>query len=570
MKMNWEFKQTDQNTVPELTRQLGFNPVISRLLNNRSIYTLDAVQRFLRPSFKHLRPPFHLKGVEKATARIISALRKKEKILVFGDYDVDGITATFLMYRFLRSAGAQISYYIPHRITEGYGLKPDHISPYAVSKNINLIITVDCGSASHDAVFEAQKHGIDIIVTDHHEPPAELPEALAVINPKQRDCSAGLEDLAGVGVAFYLIISLRLRLRKIGFWQDRQEPNLKALCDLVALGTVADMVPMLNENRILTRAGLDVLQTGGNTGIRMLMQQCGLERHPIDSEDISFKLAPRLNAAGRIEHADAAMALLAADSPAQAAPLAEHLHQLNLKRRTMEKNILAGIDAQLTRHPLEAMKKIILLCSPDWHVGILGIVASRLVNRYACPVVILALEGDVAKGSARSVPGINLAHLFSVCSEHLISHGGHAMAAGLQIRTENIESFRNALEKKVDSITDREKAKPVLLIDGELSFKDISRTLIDEMELLKPFGEKNPAPLFVANNVRVHASKLLSGGHRRMSLGQTDGPVLQAIHFNPKAHAATLNLFKKIAYRLQLNRWNGQENIQLVIEDILI
>ena len=569
MKMKWELRQTDQNTVAMLTQEFGLSPLTARILNNRLIFSQEEAERFLNPSFKDLSPPSLLKDIDKATERIVSAIEKKERILIFGDYDVDGITATSLLYRFLCNARALVSFYIPNRITEGYGLKSSHIRSCALNKNINLIITVDCGSSSHAAILEAQHHNIDVIVTDHHEPPENLPEALAMINPKRKDASRGLGDLAGVGVAFYLIINLRMQLRKNGFWRGQQEPNLKMLCDLVALGTVADVVPMVNENRILTRAGLEVLQTKGNTGIRVLMDQCRIDKRHMDSMDIAYKLAPRLNAAGRVAHADAAMALLEAENMGDAAQHAEHLHVLNQKRRDMEKVILDEIDDYLVQHPFKAHSKIVLLHSRGWHVGILGIVASRLVNQYALPFVVLTLDGEIAKGSARSIPGIDLALLFSKCSRHLISHGGHAMAAGLQLHVDNIEAFRDALEKNVEDMGASGMTPLSLKIDATLGFKEITRALIDELELLKPFGEKNPEPLFVSENVQVRSSKILSGGHRRMDLNQAHGHRFQAIHFSPARDAASLNFFKKIAFRLQLNRWNGRENIQLVIEDII-
>lgn len=569
MKMNWEIRQTGQNTVAVLTKELGLHPLIAKILNNRSIFSQEDAERFLRPSFKDLSPPSLLKDIDKATKRIVSAIEKKEQILIFGDYDVDGVTATSLLYRFLCNAHAHVSFYIPDRITEGYGLKPSHIRSCALKRHINLIITVDCGSSSHAAILEAQQNSIDVIVTDHHEPPENLPEAFAVVNPKRKDAFAGLGDLAGVGVAFYLIINLRMQLRINGFWRGQQEPNLKMLCDLVALGTVADMVPMVNENRILTRAGLEVLQTKGNTGIRMLMDHCRIDKRYMDSMDIAFKLAPCLNAAGRVAHADAAMALLEAENTADAAQHAEHLQVLNKKRRDMEKEILEEIDEYLVQHPFKPHSKIALLHSRGWHVGVLGIVASRLVNQYALPIVVLTLDGEIAKGSARSVPGIDLALLFTKCSSHLISHGGHAMAAGLQLHADNIEAFSDALEKSLEDMGVSGIAPLSLKIDETLGFKDITRAFVDEMELLKPFGEKNPEPLFVAENVHVQSSTILSGGHRRMVLKQADGHSFQAIHFNPARRAASLRFFNKIAFRLQLNRWNGQENLQLVIEDVL-
>ncbi len=569
MKLKWEKRQPDRDTVSMLTRQLGLLPLTAKLLNNRAIYDLEEARGFLRPSFKDLPPPSLLKDIDAASLRIVAALEKKEEILVFGDYDVDGITATALLYRFLHNAGARVSYYIPNRITEGYGLKPMHITSCALSRKAKLIITVDCGSSSHEAVREARQHGIDVIITDHHVLPKELPEALAVVNPKRRDAAGLLDSLAGVGVAFYLVISLRMQLRQIGHWREKEEPNLKMFCDLVALGTVADVVPMVTTNRILTRAGLNVLHTSGNEGIRMLMEQCGIDKRYMDSMDIAFKLAPRLNAAGRLAHADAAMALLEADNPRDAAKHAGHLHALNRKRREMEQEILEEIDAHIDRNPFKTSSKIVLLYGQEWHVGILGIVASRLVNRFARPVVILTLEDNIARGSARSIPGIDLARLFAACSRHLMSHGGHAMAAGLQLHVDKIEAFRDDLEQKLETIMAQGMATPSLMIDTQMDFKEISRALIDELELLKPFGEKNPEPLFSAENVRVTNSKTLSGGHRRMTLQQAHGRSFQAIHFNPEPHVAILDFFEKIAFHLQLNRWNGQENIQLMIEDVM-
>ena len=568
MKKNWNIIQTDQNTITELSREFGLHPLIARLLNNRFIYSPKEADRFLRPSFKDLPSPSLLIDIDKATARIVSAIEKKENILIFGDYDVDGITATSLLYRFLCSANARVSFYIPNRITEGYGLKPSHIGSCALKRQISLIITVDCGSSSHAAVLEAQQHNIDVIITDHHEPPEILPDALAMINPKRKDSSGELRGLAGVGVAFYLTINLRMQLRKSGFWINQQEPNLKMLCDLVALGTVADVVPMVNENRILTRAGLEVLQNSGNMGIRMLMDQCSIDKRFMDSMDIAFKVAPRLNAAGRVSHADAAMALLEAKNTKDAAQHADHLQALNQRRRDMEKEILEEIDDYLVQHPFNDPLNVALLHNRGWHVGVLGIVASRLVDRYACPIVVLTVEGEIAKGSARSIPGIDLAGLFSKCSQHLISHGGHAMAAGVQLHVDKIAAFREALEKNVENMG-AQMAPPSLKIDGALGFKDITRALIDEMDVLKPFGEKNPEPLFMAENIHVHSSKILSGGHRRMTLKQANGQRLQAIHFSPARIDASLDYFQKIAFHLQVNRWNGRESIQLVIQDII-
>jgi single-stranded-DNA-specific exonuclease len=359
MKQLWELRQPERSTAARLSRQLGLHALTAKLLNNRSIYLLEDAQRFLKPSFKDLPPPDVLEDMDTATARIVRAVEHKENILVFGDYDVDGITATTLLYRFLNDAGACVSYYIPHRLTEGYGLKTRHITACALDRKVTLIITVDCGSSSHEAILEARRHGIDVIVTDHHEMPGNLPRAIAVINPKRKDNAEGLDYLAGVGVAFYLIINVRLELRKMGFWHTQKEPNLRSYCDLVALGTVADVTPMIRENRILTKAGLEVLQSTDNGALQTLMDLCGIDKRYVGAMDIAFKLAPRLNAAGRVAHADAAMALLTADNPAAAARQAGLLSALNQKRQEMENALLQEIDAYLDQDPSRSQTHII-------------------------------------------------------------------------------------------------------------------------------------------------------------------------------------------------------------------
>jgi len=573
MEKIWNFIQTGQDTVDELTRQIGCHPVTAKLLNNRSVFNPKDANHFFYPLLQNLSPPFQLKDIDRAVTRIADALKEKQKILIFGDYDVDGVTSTFLLWQFLRSVNAEVVYYIPDRITEGYGLKPAHIDPYAVSKQIKLIITVDCGSMSHDAVSAAQKQSIDIIVTDHHEPPDTLPPAVALVNPKRSDSPRILRNLSGVGVAFYLVVCLRKKLRELGFWQNRPEPNLKSLCDLVALGTIADMVPLTGDNRILVQTGIEILRSGENEGVKALMRVCDIDTRHADSGDVMYQLAPRLNAAGRIEHADAAISLLTSKNADQADVSAQHLDNLNKRRREMEKNILMDIDRILDQYPQRAKGGVIVLSSPDWHVGILGIIASRLVNRFARPVVILAQEGDTAKGSARSVPGLDLYCLLSACSNHLITFGGHAMAAGIQIKVEQIDSFRQNLEQSVARITEHHPFSPELLIDCRLSFDNISPALMNEIENFKPFGEGNPEPLFMAENVRVKTSKILNGGHRRMSLSQAgsgNGRVFQAIQFNPDPGNVKTDFFNKIAYRLQWNRWNGRKNLQIVVEDVKV
>jgi single-stranded-DNA-specific exonuclease len=570
MEKRWQIADVDGVAVSALEQALGCHPVIATLLVNRRITSPERADAFLNASIAHLRPPTGLKDLEKAVARMIRAITTKEDILLFGDYDVDGTTATAVLFEFLKACGARVSYYIPHRLKEGYGLQARHIGEVAVPRRATLVITVDCGSSSHAAVDAARAAGIDVIITDHHHVSPSLPKALAIINPKRSDCPGGLDRLAGVGVAFCLAVALRRGLREAGFWAERTEPNLRSLCDLVALGTIADMVPLLEENRILAKTGLDVIGSGRRPGLAALMEAAGISHRPMDSDDVAFRLAPRLNAAGRIDHAGLAVSLLTADRMDTARRLAQTLNQLNASRQEIERRIWDDLEARIARHPDLLKRPALVLAHPDWHEGVIGIAASKMTNRYHRPVALIALKGRSSRGSARGIPGIDLFACLSACRMHLEELGGHVQAAGFRIEADRLPDFERAFEAAVRGASGPETFIPKIRIDAEVGFDAVSADLADQMEQLMPFGAENPEPLFMARQVEVVSSSRLGEHHRRLVLRQAGRPAqrtFQAIQFHMDPRQEAWTHFARMAYKLRWNRWNGTKSLQLVVEE---
>jgi single-stranded-DNA-specific exonuclease len=569
MKKQWHTLSPDIDAVERLCRALQCHPAIATILVNRGIVASKDASDFLEPSLKQLGSPFSIKDMDTAVHRIATAIKRDEKILIFGDYDVDGVTATAILLDFFQYVGAKVSYYIPHRVKEGYGLQSRHIATVAIPNRINLIVTVDSGSGSYDAVKAANAAGIDIIITDHHIISETMPPAVAVVNPKRPDCSSGLDDLAGVGVAFYLLICLRKKLRDLNFWQDRIEPNLKSLCDLVALGTLADMVPLVAENRVLTRAGLDILHSNRRPGLNALLRTCGVKKHSFDADVMVFGLAPRLNAAGRMDHASVAVELLMTADNKSARQIANLLDKMNQKRRSIENEIFAQIKEQLNNRPNLLQKNILVFASQGWHLGVLGIVAARIVQKYFRPAVLITAIDGIGKGSARSIPGVDIYEGLLACADDLETLGGHSMAAGLKIKPEKIEQFQKKLDNAVGRMIEQADNVPKIYIDYELCFDDMSAPLIDEIESLKPFGTGNPEPLFLARNIDVVSSKIVGGNHRRMVLKQSSGRTgtkFNAIHFNIDSSISLKERYDLIAFRLRWNRWNKRKTGEIVIE----
>ncbi len=568
MEKRWNMLKADAHVVSTLRDSLGCHPVVAVLLANRQIHSPGEAEAFLEASVIHLRPPTGLKDLDLAVHRLAKAVLSRENILLFGDYDVDGATATAVLFEFLEACGANISYYIPHRLKEGYGLQTRHIVEVAVARRNSLVVTVDCGSGSHSAVDAASAAGIDVIITDHHTTGDRLPNALAVVNPKRPDCTAGLDRLAGVGVAFCLVMALRKYLRNLDFWKNRAEPNLRHLCDLVALGTIADLVPLVAENRILAKAGLELINAGRRPGLAALAEASGITRRQTDSEDVAFRLGPRLNAAGRIDHAGLAVELLTADRMDTARQIAQTLNALNASRQDIERGILADVDAMIRRQPSLLDGRTLVLAHPDWHEGVIGIVASRVMERHYRPVVLIAQRGKSGRGSARCIPGIDLYGCLSACRPHLDELGGHAQAAGLQISGDNLPAFRQAFEEAVRKASRPETFIPQLAVDAELNLSDITDELVDQIESLMPFGAGNPEPLFMVRNVSVLNSSWVGNHHRRMLLRQDAGQAdraFRAIHFHADPGAASQDRFARLAFKLRWNRWNGGKAIQLVV-----
>ena len=571
MMKRWRILQPDNQLVISLSTALVCHPVTATLLINRGITTVGEAKAHLRSGLNQLQSPFAIKDIDTAAQRIGRAVHSGERIHIFGDYDVDGITATLVLCEFLTSCGADVSYTIPHRLKEGYSLQTHHVRQLAESNRPNLLITADCGTGSGEAIHEANRSGIDVIVTDHHSVSGPLPEALAVVNPKRPDCSAGFEHMAGVGVALALVIVLRKHLRDAGYWNQRPQPNLKMLCDLVALGTIADGVPLTGNNRILVRTGLDVIRKGTTRpGLIALIERCNSNPREIGTEEIAYRLIPRLNAAGRMESAALAAQLLSTATKREAARIAAVLDDLNKQRRQVENEILQECRAHLQSHPEDLQKSALVLSRENWHAGVLGIVASRLVERYRRPVILVSVENGRGKGSGRSIEGIDITSCLSACAQHLDGFGGHAMAAGLKVSKNNLGQFRKDFEKQVAEYAADVDSTPELIIDCELALENITDRLIDEIESLEPFGVDSPNPLFSADRLLVRHSQIVGNAHRRMQLcraGSRRCKPITAIQFNVDPGRALPDRFDRVAFRLQWNRWNGRKVAQMVIEE---
>ncbi|MBU0992900.1 MAG: single-stranded-DNA-specific exonuclease RecJ [Proteobacteria bacterium] len=569
MIKTWTYLKPDIRKVKTIQNALKCHEIIAKILVNRGIHQSANALSYINTSPLNMRDPFSLKDMMKAAERTAVAIKSREKILIFGDYDADGVTSITILHDFLVRCGSDVTFYIPHRMNEGYGLKAAHIRQFQSNLAPSLIITVDCGMASHDAALEVKKSEIDLIITDHHASGETIPEAFAIINPKQSECQSGLSHLAGVGVVFYFLMALRKHLRDINFFIDRPEPNLKQMCDLVAIGTMADMVPLIDENRIIVHTGLEVLRSRGRKGLQAIVSLSGINGDELTAEDIAFKIAPRLNSAGRIGHANIALNLLLETDDKQAMAIARQIEEMNAKRKELEDNIFDQVESYIDRHPNETYRSIVL-SSNYWHLGVLGIVCSRLANKYYKPVILVSLDTAKGTGSGRSIPGLNLFKILSMCKNDLLQFGGHQMATGLTISPDKIQSFKYHFDQIIEENHAKEKLIPKLCIDAELDFSDITETLIDQIETLQPFGEENPEPVFSSRNILIQNTSDIGKHHKRFTLFQKNGKSdkkLNAICFNYSYPNSKNDKFDQIAYSIKWNRWKGQKTAQLVIAD---
>ncbi|MCG8641422.1 MAG: single-stranded-DNA-specific exonuclease RecJ [Desulfobacterales bacterium] len=567
MEPSFTYAKPDPIAVDDLSQALDCHPILASLLTLRGITSVEDAHRFLSPGFDQLSDPFDLKDMKKAVQRILTAVKNREKILIFGDFDADGVTATALLYDFLDHCDANVSWYIPHRIKEGYSLSASHI-PMAVDQDIDLILTVDCGVSSHDAVSLARGEDIDVIVTDHHEAGDRLPNALAIIDPKRKDCPAGLEHLAGVGVAFFLVMALRKHFRESHFWDEICEPNLLDYLDLFVIGTIGDMVPLIKENRVLCLAGLSRIRKGKRPGLAALAQVSRVDPTRIDSDDITFKIVPRINAAGRISHARICVSQLTDTDVVNTEKTASFLDQLNSKRQKIEQQIVQEIEWLLLKNPAQLNDRLLFLWDDQWNPSVLGIAASKLCRKYHIPVILLSSGADQAIGSGRSIDQINIHEALSRHSDLIVKFGGHAFASGLTVKKENLSTLRKTLKHYFNVTYSDDAFQKTIKIDAVLDLDDITYELATEINRLRPFGVANPEPVFMSENIQVISSFIIGANHRKMILKKASSPngvPVEAFHFNVDDPEQFPEYFPKITYKLKINKFKNQA-VQIIIE----
>jgi single-stranded-DNA-specific exonuclease len=563
---SWVLKEVDQAIVSRHVEQLRISPLLARILVLRGLTAADSAQRYLSSSLRaDLPSPFLMLGMDPAVDRIIHAIQKKELICIWGDYDVDGTTGAAVLVAFLREVGAEPIYYIPHRIDEGYGLNVNGIARLK-QRGVNLIVTVDCGISNPGEVDAARELGLDIVIVDHHQPPEELPPALAVINPHRKDCCFPDKGLCAAGLAFYLVIGLRAKLRAAGWFARSEDPDIRRYLDIVTLGTIADMVPLKGVNRTLLRRGLTELGNSTRPGILALKQVADIPPGPVSAGQVGFQLGPRINAAGRVDYGLKVVELLTTSSNEVALRIAQELDEHNRERRAIEAEVLKQALAHAEARMSGDVRYSLVLGGDGWHPGVLGIVASRIVERFYRPTVIVGLEGDSGKGSARSIRGFHMVEGFRRCADHLEKFGGHEYAGGLSIKTEKLQHFSDAFEIVAREFLQPADLSPPLEIDGSLAFSEIGFPLMRELANLKPFGVGNPEPLFMTEGVEVCERKLFSNGARfRFRHGQR---IIGGVAFGiDESFPGVPGSIIDVAYRLCENEWNGTSTVELKVVD---
>ena len=561
----WQHLPCDDGQASVLAEALNLHPTVARLLCLRGLSDVDAAQRFLNPSLDHLHDPYKLAGMSAAVSRIEEAIGRRERIAIHGDYDVDGITSTVILRRALELLGGEVTHFIPERLRDGYGLQPAAIERLH-AEGVRLIVSVDCGIRSADAARRARELGVDLIVTDHHEPDGELPVALAVINPKRHDCSYPDKYLAGVGVALKLVQALCGRAGR-----DRWLPGF---VKVAAIGTLADVVPLVGENRVIARLGLASLSRGPHTiGLRSLLDCCGLIGKTIDSYQVAFMLAPRVNAAGRMSTPDIATRLLLATDEAmgdEARGLAQQLNDENLKRQQEEAELVAQARKVIDTDPGVGAHNVLLVGGDGWHRGVIGIVASKLVDAYHKPSIVLSIDGDVAHGSCRSIPDFDMLGALERCCDLFIRFGGHRQAAGLTMEASRVGEFRHRINAWADQVLEPDQLRPRLRIDAPLHLKAITHDLVRGLDAMGPFGMGNPRPVFHAAPVEiVDGPRSLKERHLKMTFCQ-DGRRFRAIAWRAAERADFLEKHRTgvdLAFSLERNEFQGETYLELSVAD---
>ena len=557
MNKKWEVSKNNKEQVEKLVKESNLSSLLASILINRNITTLQEVELFLNPTRNDFHNPFLMPDMEMAVNRILEAISNQEKVIIYGDYDVDGITSITVLKKFLAERGLLVGEYTPNRLNEGYGLNKNAVKKI-YEQGYTLIITVDCGISGNEEIEYATQLGMEVIVTDHHEPGEEIPKCIAVVDAKRKDSEYPFNQLAGVGVVFKLIQAISIKMKL-----DEKE-YLKYL-DIVCVGTISDIVPLINENRVIAKLGLKLIPMTKNIGLKTLIQSVGYQN--IDSTSISFGIAPRINACGRMGFQEEALKLLLTDSKEEAYKITEILNKYNVERQETEKEIFDQAIKQIEKS--ETDEPCIVLGKEGWHHGVIGIVSSKVTDLYFKPSILICFEGEEGKGSGRSIPGFDLHKALMDCSTYIEKFGGHSMAVGINIKKKNFEKFKKEFEEYAQShgISD---IIPIIKIDEETSLKEINLQTVKDLSLLEPFGEANKVPLFMIKSLKIHAIRTLSEGkHLKLRLGQ-DNYIIEGIGFGIGKIAENYLIGDKVDVvgNLEINSFNGIEQVQLVIKDI--
>lgn len=577
IKNRWNFIEPDHEMQESFSKKLGISSITAQILINRGINNYTDADNFINSSLEGFHNPYQMKDMDKAVQRILHAIKNKEKIFIYGDYDVDGITSTSLLILFFREismacSGIDFSYYIPKRVEEGYGLNINAIKKIK-ERGGKLIITVDCGITAVEETRAANEMGLDIIITDHHQLSGRIPPAFAILHPCQEDCTYPFKSLAGVGIVFKLIKSLRRALKDMGIFQQKL-PNLRKHLDIVSLGTIADIAPLLGENHIIAKYGLREIRDTEKIGLMALKTVSGINGREITVMDVGFILGPRINAAGRLGDADTAVKLLTTDNEGEALKIAKYLDSENKKRRVIQEDILKEVRKRISGQCSVEKDKAIVLASPNWHQGVIGIVASKIAEEYYKPTVLISIDGEYGRGSARGIPSFHLYDGLSRCGEFLVDFGGHKYAAGLTIKSDMIDKFKVCFNKVAEGILKNEDCIPQIDIDMSIELADLDFSIIKEINKIGPFGTSNPPPLFCSKSVEVRGEPVIMGknsDHIKMEV-EDGSEVMEVVGFNLSRLVKWIGDDRTydIVYTPMINRWGNSEKIQLKLKDIRI
>ncbi len=559
MRKKWKYKELDEEKIDEIVRKFDVPELLATVLVNRGIVDDEEIRVFLNPTRSDFHDPYLMPDMEIAVERIIKAINNQEKVIIYGDYDVDGITSITVLKKFLKICGLEVDYYIPNRLSEGYGLNKAAID-YIKEKEYTLIITVDCGISGIEEIEYANSLGIETIVTDHHEPMEVLPPAVAIVDLKRKDNDTyPFKSLAGCGVVFKLTQALGMRL---GI--DEKE-YLKYL-DIVCVGTISDIVPLVDENRVIAKLGLKLVEVTRNPGLKALLNASGYK--VVNSNTISFGIAPRINACGRMGYEEEALKLFLTENLVQASEITERLNKYNRDRQEIEKNIYDEAIKMMEKEDSNAQS--IVLGSNNWHHGVIGIVSSKITEMYFKPSILICFEGEDGKGSGRSIPGFDLHEALAETAKYLEKYGGHEMAVGLSLKKNNFNRFKEAFEKYVEE-KDITGIVPIIEIDKQISLKDIDSNIVKQLDLLEPFGEANRRPIFVYKNLKIDSIRALSDGkHLKMTL-KDGNTIVNAIGFNMGQLSKEYMIGDRIDVvgTLEINAYNGREMVQINVKDIM-